>query len=457
VGFIHLTQKIEKVKEFIRSYQETLRGLLAQLPTDGYIPPPRINSLVGKYEVWPCSDAAVVLTYGLDHSNASKDEVIVRDEINQTVDRFMKEGEPFVYLDETGQPGPVRLKFPFPKRQRADRRAITDDFLFVKFSLDTLTSWPRKGDSSSLNLNEQYFAPRFKRISIFGWNAHLGSGSEAAAKDFKAAFALRNCSNLLDPPSIAERIFQGASERLQELEKLVDQNDSKSVRDFIIEHPEVVRPDYLRAHTKVSIADQIVDLVLLLSGKDLPELVLIKFGPVEEAFFTDLNEASQTYLAAEADLKVLKEQIATDLPRIPLGSAVLSNANYQFIMGKSNELTYLQKKKLYEHSFGSSSQFHTYDDLINMSRYYLRDITEFFDRFLSVEARLERLGVKTEDDFNRLMEEIDREIQSENIPFTARSLHAWDRLSSVFWLSLTNQDPLSRKIFDWFNRRYGVS
>lgn len=94
--------------------------------------------------------------------------------------------------------------------------------------------------------------------------------------------------------------------------------------------------------------------------------------------------------------------------------------------------------------------------MINVARYYLRDITEFFDRFLLVEARLERLGVKTEDDFNRLMEEIDREIQSENIPFTARSLRAWDRLSSVFWLSLTNQDPLSHKIFDWFNGKYGV-
>lgn len=345
-----MTKQIEKVKEFIRSYQEALRGLLAQLPTDGYIHPPRINSLFGKSEVWPCSDAAIVLTYGLDHSNASKDEVSVRDQINQTVDSFMKEGEPFIYFDETGQPGPVRLKFPFPKRQRADRRATTDDFQFVTFSLDTLTSWPRKGSSSNLNLNEQSFAPRFKRISIFGWNAHLGSGSVEAAKDFKAAFALRNCSNLLDPPSIAERIFQGASERLQELEILIDQNDSKSVRDFIIEHPEVVRPDYLRAYTKVPIDDQIVDLVLLVPGKELPELVLVKFGPVEGDFFTDLNEASQTYLAAETDLKVLKEQIATHLPRIPLGSADLSKANYQFIMGKSNELTYSQKKQLYEHS-----------------------------------------------------------------------------------------------------------
>jgi HEPN domain-containing protein len=455
VRFGQLTPKIEKVKEFIKSYQEALRGLVAQLPTDGYILPPRINSLLGKYEVWPCSDAAIVLTYGLDHSSASKDEVIVRDETNQTVDSFMKEGEPFVYFDETGQPGPVRLKFPFPKRQRADRRATTDDFLFVKFSLDTLTIWPRKGGSSNLNLKEQFFGPRFKRISIFGWNAHLGSGSEEAAKDFKAAFTLRNCSNLLDPPSIAERIFQAASDRLQELEKLIDQNDSESVCDFIIEHPEVVRPDYLRAYTKVPINDQIVDLVLLVPGKELPELVLIEFGGVEEAFFTDVKEASQTYSAAEADLKVLKEQLATHPPRIPLGSADLSKANYQFIMGKSSELTYSQKKKLYERSFGSSSQFHTYDDLINISRYYLRDITECFDRFLSVEARLERLGVKTEDDFNRLMEEVDREMQSENIPFTARSLGAWHRLSSVFWLSLTTQDPLSHKIFDWFNRWYG--
>lgn len=76
-------------------------------------------------------------------------------------------------------------------------------------------------------------------------------------------------------------------------------------------------------------------------------------------------------------------------------------------------------------------------------------------RFLAVEARLEQLGVKTEDNFNRLMQEIDRELQSETVPFTARSMEAWRRFSSVFRLSLTTRDPLSKKIFDWFNRWYG--
>ena len=450
-----MNQKIEKVKEFVASYQEALRRFVAQLPQDGYVLPRQIISAFGACEVWPCSDASIVLTYASEGSNT---EVTVKDQIDQTVDRFMKEGEPFRYFDETGQPGPMRLHFPFPKKHPADRRTTASDFLFAKFSFDNLISWPKKRNSSGLDLNEQFFAPRFKRISVFGWNAYLGSASNEAFKDFKTAFALRNFSNLDDKPETgldSETIFQGASHRLQELEALIDHNDSVSVRNFITEHPEVIRPDYFRAYATVPIDDQMIDLVLLVPGEERPELVFVKLGSVDAAYFTNSNEASQTYSVVQADLRRLEEQLRIHPLRIAVGSAELSKANFQFVMGRSRDLTYAQKKLLYEQSFGSTSQFHTYEDLINISRFYVRDITEIFDRFLPVEARLEKLGIKTEDDFNRLMQEIDREMQSENVPFTARSLEVWHRFSSVFRLSLTTRDPLSKKIFDWFNRWYG--
>ena len=451
-----MNQKIQRVKAFIASYQEALRGLVEQLPKDGYVLPRSITSAIGACEVWPCSDAAIVLTYGSEDSNH---ELTLKDQVDQPVDGFMKEGGPFRYFDEAGQPGSMRLRFPFPKKHPADRRTATSDFLFAKFSFDNLISWPRKPDTSSLALKERYFAPRFKRISIFGWNAHLGSASTEALKDFRIAFALRNCSKLdsekTEKALHSERIFQGASDRLQDLEALIDRNKSESVRDLIIQYPEIIRPDYLRAYATVPVGDHITDLVLLVPGEELPELVFIKLGSVDEVFFTDLNDASQTYSAAQADLRRLKEQLTIHPPRIALGSAELSKASFQCILGRSSALTYAQKKLLYEQGSDSDSQFHTYDDLINISRYYLRDITEIFDRFLPVERQLERLVVRTDDDFNRLMQEIDREMQNENIPLQARSMQAWLRFSSVFRLSLTTRDPLSKKIFDWFNRWYG--
>lgn len=451
-----MTQKIEKVKAFITSYQEVLRSLVAQLPKDGDVLPRSITSAIGVCEVWPCSDAAIVLTYASEDSNA---EVTLRDQVNQPVDGFMKEGEPFRYFDETGQLGSKRLRFPFPKKHPADRRTATSDFLFARFSLDNLISWPRNRNSSILDLNEQFLTPRFKRISVFGWNAYLGSASTEAFKDFRIAFALRNCSNLdsekTEKALVSERIFQGASDRLQELEALIDHTNSESVRDFIIKHPEVIRPDYLRAYATVPVGNQIIDLVLLVPGEELPELVFIKLSSVDGVFFTNLNDDSPTYSAAQVELRSLEEQLRIHPPRIALGSAELSKAGFQCIMSRSCELTYSQKKLLYERSSGSSSQFHTYDDIINISRYYLRDISEIFDRFFPVERQLETLGVKTEDDFNRLMQEIDREVQNENIPLTARSMEAWLRFSSVFRLSLVHRDPLSKKIFDWFNRWYG--
>jgi hypothetical protein len=267
-----LSQKIEKVKEFIASYQEALRRLVAQLPNDGYVLPRSIISAFGACEVWPCSDAAIVLTYASEDSNA---EVTVRDHINKPVDSFMKEGDPFRYFDETGQLGPMRLHFPFPEKHPADRRTSASDFLFAKFSLDDLLSWPRKRNSSGLDLNEWFFAPKFKRISIFGWNTYLGSASTEASKDFRTAFALRNCSNLdgkkEEKRSASERIFQVTSDRLQELEILINHSNSESIRDFVIKHPEVIRPDYLRTYATVPVDDQIIDVVLLVPGEERPE------------------------------------------------------------------------------------------------------------------------------------------------------------------------------------------
>jgi len=452
-----LNERIEKVRTFIASYQEALRALVAQLPEDGYVLPRSIVAAVGPCEIWPCTDAAIVLT---SPSGDSKALVTVRDQIDQPVNRFMKEGEPFRYFDETGQLGPMRLHFPFPKKHPADRRATVTDFLFARSSFDDLISWPRERNSASLDLGQPFFAPTFSRISVFGWNAHLGSPSAEAFKDFRTAFALRNCSNLdTDKTTKAldsERIFQGASRRIEELETLIDRNDSESVRHFIIEHPEVIRPDYIRAYGRVPVNDQIIDLVLLVPGEQFPELVLVKLGPLDGAFFSNSNDPSETYSAALADLTALQQQLKTLQPRIALGSGDVSKASFECIMGRSSGLTYSQKRSLYEHGSGSVEQFHTYDDLVNISRSHVRDITEIFDRFLPVEVRLERLGVKSDEDFNRLMQEIDREMQNENTPLTARSMEAWRRFSSVFRLSLVlNRDPLSKKIFDWFNRWYG--
>jgi HEPN domain-containing protein len=67
----------------------------------------------------------------------------------------------------------------------------------------------------------------------------------------------------------------------------------------------------------------------------------------------------------------------------------------------------------------------------------------------------EPYNIKTEADFNRVLEAIDTEMRNENIPLTARQIKGWLRFSSNFGLGLKMSDPLSQSVMDWFEVRYG--
>jgi hypothetical protein len=371
----------------------------------------------------------------------------------------MKQSEVCSYFDETGEPGPMRPSLAFPERNPADQRPVADDFLFEKFSLDDLISWPPATELEALGLDQRFFAPRFNRISVFGWNAHLGSPTTQALKDLRKAYALRNSSYRLtdkaEKAGSSEIIFQAALSQITEFEVLLDRNHSNSVRQFIIEHPEIIRPDYLRAYATVSVNDQIVDLILLVPGEQSPELILVKLGDLDGAFFTEPNAPSETYSSVQAELSGLEQSLKANPLSISSVNLDVNKASFQYVMGRCATLSYLQKKSLYEERVARNRQFDTYDDLVNRFRFHVTDITEIRDRFLPVETRLQTINVKSDVDFDRLMQAIDREMQREKIPLPARPIEAHIRFSSVYSLYLMNRDPLCTKVNDWFDRWYG--
>ena len=67
----------------------------------------------------------------------------------------------------------------------------------------------------------------------------------------------------------------------------------------------------------------------------------------------------------------------------------------------------------------------------------------------------EKYNIKTEEDFNRVLDEIDREMRDDSVPITARQIKGWLKFSSRFGLGLSMSDPLSQKVMDWFEVRYG--
>lgn len=444
-----MTERIERVRTFVEGYQRSLREFLAQLPNDGFILPRSIATAIGRCEIWPCTDAAVVLTYVANYSSPN---VVVRDQTNQPLAQFMIENEVFSYFDETGELGPMRLSLAFPEKNPIDPRPVANDFLFDRFSLDDLISWPPDTESGTPGLNQRFFAPRFTRISVFGWNAHLGSPKTLAFRDFRRAYAAQNLSAF---PGASENIFQVGLQRVAEVEALLDRNDSNLLRHFITTHPEVIRPDYLRAYVGCVVQDRIIDLILSVPGEESPEYRFVTLGDVKGTYFGSSDKPSESYSIAEELLAGLEQVVNTEPQKIPLRGLDLSESSFVYIMSRSARLNYAQKKALYERGSQSKLRFETYDDLVSKLRYHISDITEIRERFLPVESRLERLGIRTEDGFTKLMQEIDREMQSEKIPLTARSMDAHRRFSSVYNLFLLNSDPLTKKVFAWFDGWYG--
>jgi HEPN domain len=64
-------------------------------------------------------------------------------------------------------------------------------------------------------------------------------------------------------------------------------------------------------------------------------------------------------------------------------------------------------------------------------------------------------NIRTDEDFHIVMEEIDKDMRDNGIPVTARQLKGWLKFSSRFGLGLMMSDPLSQRVMDWFETRYG--
>lgn len=451
-----LNKRIEKVREFVTSYQETLRSLVASLPDDGSLVPLPIITALGRCVIWPCKDAAVVLTYD-DNLDAP---VTVREPIDMKFSEFTKKGDPFSYFNEMGESVPIRISFePNHVGLPPGMNISADDFSFSRFSFDDLITWGPEAESDVLDLSRTFCRPRFKRLSVFGWNAWSGNPKEQARRDFREGFMAKNMpTSGREEPLNSQRqelIFSATEKLINEFESLLDSGDNDDqIRGFIIEHPELIRADYLRSYRGTASDDNLEpDLILLVLGEESPEWITVKLGGVNKGLFTDSNEPSEAFVEAKTNLLACADHITRESEKLALEALGDKNLSCLFIMGRNSGFTYHQRKQLREQNSSSNQKIYTYDDLINKLRFEVNDVTEIRERYLPVDVRLGKLGIKTDEDFNRVMEEIDKEMRDEEIPLTARDLEGWLRFSSTFGLSLMGRDPLSIKIYRWFQQR----
>ena len=448
-----LTERIEKLRAFVTAYREVLHQLVSNLPDDGSLLPLPIAAAVGKGEIWPCRDGAVVLTYD-DQSDSS---VTIRDYEDKPLSEFLKVGQPLAYFDENGAPVPVRIMYqPNSIGVPLEINLSPDDFSFSSFSNDNLIMWWPEETREMLDLKRTFFRPRFKRLSLFGWNAWLGNPKEHALKDYREAFMFQN---LIKPSQRQSAISRGeaifnATERLV-LDfgaVLADANDD-NVRSFLIEHPEIIQPDYVRAY-RAAATDSQFDLILLAPGDNGTQWKLVKLGSPNDAFFSETNEISEAFSTAKAELAACVNRGSEVTQGIPFKLDDEDMISYQYVLSRNTRLSYVQRKHLRAQNAESDLMFSTYDDLVNRLRYEVNDVTEIRERYLPVNERLEKLSIRSDQEFDHVMEIIDQEMSDEQVPVTARDMEGWIRFSSTFGLNLMGRDPLSIKIYRWFQTRY---
>src|SRR5882672_6691265 len=229
--------KIKAVEEFVRGSQSSLRGLRDQVPDAKVLPEP-IRAAIGRCEVWPCRDAAVVLTFADDQSVL---DIKLMDPVEMTVDQFMHKHDAFRYFDSRGSVAPFRLGIaPIAEDDPAyDARIPKGDFSTRTIESTDIVAMARTDKSELV----QIFRPAFTKLSIYGWNTILRNPQRAATKEVRKALVPYNLLGRaawdFNGRDRMQQLVAVTDERVAELEECLDQKDFANLRSMLGHHTEL--------------------------------------------------------------------------------------------------------------------------------------------------------------------------------------------------------------------------
>ena len=174
-------ERISVVKEYISKYQTTLRNLRTQLPDDEEVEPFFIATAIGRLDIYPCKDAAVILTYP---ETSPELDIKIKDPIDKPVIDFLKVSSIFTYFDENGNSSSIRLSLGESK---------DTNIIHKKINIDEVIAW-----ASDLNKGQKdydvhsFFKPKFKRLSVLGWESRLSNPIRDVTEEIQKAYAFSN-------------------------------------------------------------------------------------------------------------------------------------------------------------------------------------------------------------------------------------------------------------------------
>jgi hypothetical protein len=334
---------VDRITRFVREYQESIRQFLGEHPPKSNLLQP--VAITGRTDIWPCTDAAVVLIY------AEPDLTItVRDPMSKNAIEFLHTSPATGMITFDGRPSRLRCMVEF-----AYHRAVVWSSAFIMGS-------PR----------HEFFRSRFDKLGIIAWDVQLPDPREDAVVALRSDFATRNL--LADTPRIllpdvpAGTLAQAAHTAqtlLQQYRNLLESTTrEEELQLFLADHPVLLYPDHLEVFPKYKLGGEyITDYVFLVQGYPGREYVFVEIEHPGKRILTNSGQFSSAFTQAKDQLLVWETWLSVNHSYAVRTLPGLFRPVFHLVMGRSASLPESARQKLVVEFAGTSRRFSTYDDL----------------------------------------------------------------------------------------------
>ncbi len=343
-------EKYAKAEEYYKLYMYSLRALTNSLPPEiRDIAIPKIAS-IGRAEIWPCIDGALVLVYS---DSANEINVTTQTPLSRTINDFLRNGAACAYYDDKGNKSKIQAIIQIGDASKS----------IIHFA-----------DNRIEGSNGVVFTTKYCRGSIFGWEAELPKPDEEALNDFRAAYVPRNLAGP-DVEDLPEQKKQEitktkADELLSEYNRLLDEAQrEEDLQRFLTIHPEFIYPDYISCHPKFKLGeDYITDYVLLVQGHNGPEYIFVEIERADKDIFVKSGQFSASFTQAKDQLLDWDNWLTKNHAYVSSKLPNLYKPQFHLVIGRDTDLIKEQKEKIQSEFTATSRRFSTYDDLANRFR-----------------------------------------------------------------------------------------
>ncbi len=350
--------RADVVRNYERQYLDTLRELMLSVPEQQRSPPITVLAPVGMAEIWPCTDAAVVLVYPSEKLSV---RVVVRGPLATTAEEFMQKNPACELLDSAGNRSTLR---PVITSENV-RSHVVGHMLDIR-----------------INDKARVFRPRFMRLSVVGWDASLPDPFDQARKHFSAALLARN---ILGPQAVEMSSPQMQAATRKKAREILERYDdvlraTKSEEDlqrFLFENPAILYPDYVKRYSKLRLGDDyITDFVFDVQGHNGREYVFVELEKPTKLIFTSQGYFTAYFTQAKDQLLNWERWISANQAYIIQKLPGLFKPSFHLVMGRSADLLQTHREKLRTEFATTSRTFSTYDDLLRRYRQILDQLKD---------------------------------------------------------------------------------